>query len=108
MASKLIRICDAADLAPGTIKRVQVEGFPPLAVYNLDGEIFITDDTCTHGQASLSEGFLDGDVVECPVHGGCFSVRTGEALSFPAVTPVRTYPAREVGSEVFLELPEQG
>ncbi|MBF6568566.1 MAG: non-heme iron oxygenase ferredoxin subunit [Candidatus Binataceae bacterium] len=104
MAPELKRICEVSELEPGSIKRVEVEGLPPLAVYKLDTEIFITDDICTHGQASLSEGFLEGDVVECPIHGGCFSIRTGEALSFPATLPVRTYKARVVGAEVFLEI----
>jgi nitrite reductase/ring-hydroxylating ferredoxin subunit len=62
-----------------------------LAVFNVDGEFFVTDDACTHGPGSLSEGYLDGDVIECNFHGGQFNVRPGEVLSPPCMVPVRTY-----------------
>ncbi|SRR5579875_438480 len=104
----LIRLCEIAAVPAGTVKRVKVEGLPALAVYNLNNEFFITDDTCTHGQASLSDGVIDGDMIECPLHAGCFSIRTGEPLSFPATVPIRTYRVRIVGEEIFAEIEKAG
>ena len=78
---------------PGTAMRVEVQGYPPLAVFNVDGGFFVCDDTCSHGQASLSDGVIEGDTVECPWHNGVFCLRTGAAKGHPAVTPIRVYPA---------------
>jgi nitrite reductase/ring-hydroxylating ferredoxin subunit len=99
-----VRLCSQAEVAPGSVKRVVLEGRAPLAVYNLDGEFFVTDDTCTHGQASLAEGVIEGDVIECPLHGGCFDIRTGEPVSFPVVVPIRTYPVTIIDGDVYIEL----
>jgi len=101
--ARLIRVCATAAVPAGTVRRVSVEGLPPVAVYNLDDRFFITDDTCTHGQASLSEGVIDGEMIECPLHGGCFSIQTGEPLAFPAAVPIRTYRVQVVGDEIFAE-----
>jgi nitrite reductase/ring-hydroxylating ferredoxin subunit len=68
------------------------------------GKFFVTDDTCTHGQASLCDGFLEGTVVECPFHAGTFEVSTGEALSYPATDPVKTYAVRIDGDDVVVDL----
>jgi ethylbenzene dioxygenase ferredoxin subunit len=93
VAAGRLRLFAASELAPGTARRFAVPGRPPLAVFNVDGEIFVTDDRCTHGMASLSEGTLEGDVIECPWHGGAFNVRTGAALAFPCTESIRTYDA---------------
>jgi nitrite reductase/ring-hydroxylating ferredoxin subunit len=68
----------------------------------VDGELFISDDTCSHGEASLSEGTVDGAEIECPWHSGKFCLRTGAALNFPAVTPIRVYPATVRDGAVFI------
>src|SRR5215472_9670671 len=62
-----IDLCSTADVAPGNAIKVEA-GDLTLAVYNLDGEFFVTDDACTHGPGSLSEGYIDGDVIECNFH----------------------------------------
>ena len=80
--SKLTRLCGQSEIPAGGVKRIDVEGMPPLAVFNLEGEIFVTDDICTHGYASLSEGVIDGDVVECPLHGGCLRSAPGRRFHF--------------------------
>ena len=87
-----ITLIEADFVEPGTVLRVDVDGFPPLAVFNLDGEYFVCDDTCTHGQASLSDGTIEGDRIECPWHNGQFCIRTGAALTAPAVTSITVYP----------------
>ena len=71
-----------------------------IALYNVDGEYFATDDTCSHEEASLSEGFLYDDIVECPLHGAAFNVRTGEVEAFPATVGIDTFPVRVVGDEI--------
>ena len=75
-----------------------------VAVFNVDGQFYVTDDACTHGPGSLSEGFIDGDVVECNFHNGQFDIRTGEIVSPPCVFPVKTYPTTVQGGTVFIEV----
>jgi nitrite reductase/ring-hydroxylating ferredoxin subunit len=95
-------VCKVRDLGPGTIRRVELEGLPPLAVYNVGGRFYVTDDTCTHGQASLSEGIVEGTEVECPWHGGRFDVASGQPTCLPAAEPIATYPVTVVGDEVWI------
>ena len=86
----LLFVGRASDVPVGAAIRVEVAEFL-LAVFNLNGSIFVTDDACTHGPGSLSEGFIEDDIVECNFHRGAFNVRTGEAVSPPCMVPVRTY-----------------
>ena len=99
-----IRLMTIAEIPPGTVRRFTQPGRPALAVYNVGGEIFVTSDTCTHGMASLSEGTLDGDVIECPWHSGAFNVRTGAVVSMPCTDPIKTYAAIVEDGTVFVEL----
>ncbi len=99
----MIRLCRVSEIPPGGMLCVEPEGLAPIAVYNVGGTFFATDDRCTHAEASLSDGILEGHVVECPFHGGTFDVRTGEALEPPCTIPVRVYRATVVGDEVWLE-----
>jgi nitrite reductase/ring-hydroxylating ferredoxin subunit len=85
-----LELCRTIDVAKGGALKVEV-GDLVLAVFNVDGEFFVTDDACTHGPGSLAEGFLSGDVVECNFHGGQFNVRTGEVVSPPCMLPLKTY-----------------
>ncbi len=98
-----VRVCDAADVAVGGSLKVE-RGELALAVFNVDGEFFVTDDACTHGPGSLSEGYLDGDVIECNFHGGQFNVRTGEVVGPPCMVPVKTYKVIVEGGIVFIEV----
>lgn len=85
----LLRVGPLAELRPN--EPVRVEGEEPIAVFNIEGELFAVSDTCTHAEASLSEGFVDGAVVECPFHFARFCLRTGRALSLPATQALRTH-----------------
>ena len=96
-------VCSVADVPPGTAKRVIADD-REIAIYNVDGELFATDDICSHEEASLSDGELIGHAVECPLHGARFDVRTGKPLSLPAVVPVQTFPVRVVDGQVEVEL----
>lgn len=95
-----LTVCPVADLPPGQMRRLDVPGGEPIAVYNVDGEFYATADTCTHSRASLTDGDLEDDEVVCPVHWARFNVRTGEALCFPADTPLATYRAEAVDGVV--------
>ena len=83
--------------------RVEAAGLT-VAVFNVDGQFYVTDDACTHGPGSLSEGFIDGDVVECNFHNGQFDIKTGEIVSPPCMIPVKTYPTQVEGGMVVIEV----
>lgn len=85
-----ISLCKPAEVDAGCAIRVEREGLT-LAVFNLGGEFHVTDDACTHGPGSLSEGCIEGDVVECDFHNGAFNIRTGEVVAPPCMIPLKTY-----------------
>jgi nitrite reductase/ring-hydroxylating ferredoxin subunit len=95
-------VCRLADVGPGEMTRVEVEGYPALAVYNVGGEIYVSDDRCTHVEAALTEGWLEGDVIECPFHGGRFHVPTGRPLCKPVKKPLTTYEVRVADGQVLI------
>ena len=99
-------VCTTADVEIGTPKRVETHGLPPLAVFQLDDGFYVTDDTCSHGEASLCDGFVDGDEVECPWHSGKFCIKDGSATAFPAIEPIKVYRTRVVDGQVYIN-PEQ-
>jgi nitrite reductase/ring-hydroxylating ferredoxin subunit len=101
--AKRIELCNTGDVAPGAALKVEIEDML-FAVFNVGGEFFVTDDTCTHGPGSLSEGYIEDDVVECNFHNGQFNIRTGEVVSPPCMVPVKTYPVQVVDGKVTIEL----
>jgi len=96
-------LCQAAEVPEGGAIKVETNGLA-LAVYNVDGTIYVTDDACTHGPGSLSEGCLEGEVIECNFHQGAFNVRTGEVVLPPCMVPIQTYPAVVEEGTVFIEV----
>jgi anthranilate 1,2-dioxygenase ferredoxin subunit len=102
MLSARIRLCATDDVPPGEARRVEANDLT-LAVFNVDGNFYVTDDACTHGPGSLSEGYLEGDVIECNFHQGCFNVRTGAVVSPPCVVPIRTYTSVVEDGIVYIE-----
>ena len=87
----MITVCRIEDLPPGESIRV-TDGVPaPVALFNVDGTVYAIDDTCTHQDASLADGWLEGCTVECPLHAACFDLRTGMPSGPPAKRPVRTH-----------------
>lgn len=97
---KSLLLCKVADLAPGSVRKVERPDGPALAVYNVDGSFYATDDCCTHGLSSLSEGQLDGELIECALHFGGFDVRTGKAVLAPCSIDLKTYPVEVRGEDV--------
>jgi len=75
-----------------------------IALYGVDGEVYATDNVCTHGHARLCDGFLEGHEIECPLHQGRFDVRDGKATCAPATDAVRSYPVRIVDRRVHVQL----
>lgn len=88
-----IPVMRTADLSPRQIQCVEVCG-REIAIYNLAGQFYATDDRCTHAEASLSEGQIQGDEIVCPLHFATFDIRTGACTGPPATDDVRTYPVR--------------
>jgi nitrite reductase/ring-hydroxylating ferredoxin subunit len=98
-----IELCSTSEVEPGAALHVE-RGDLALAVFNVAGEFFVTDDACTHGPGSLSEGYIDGDVVECNFHNGQFNIKTGEVVAPPCMLPVKTYRTLIEDGKVFIEL----
>jgi ethylbenzene dioxygenase ferredoxin subunit len=90
--TNLVTLCKADDVKEEAPISVTPEGFPGLAVYEFEGEYFVTDNLCTHGMAMLTDGYQDGEEIECPFHGGAFSIKTGEATAFPCQIAIKSYP----------------
>jgi nitrite reductase/ring-hydroxylating ferredoxin subunit len=97
------RVAKVSEIGPDEVKRVRA-GDALIALYNCDGTFFATDDTCSHAEASLSEGWLEDCEITCPLHGAIFDVTTGNPLSLPATKPIRTYPVRVEGDDIFVEV----
>jgi naphthalene 1,2-dioxygenase system ferredoxin subunit len=75
-----------------------------LAFYAVDGQVYVTDNICTHGHARLSDGFLEGTEIECPLHQGRFDVCSGKAMCAPLTEDLRTYPVRIENGRVYVDL----
>jgi naphthalene 1,2-dioxygenase system ferredoxin subunit len=95
------RVATLDDFAASDAILVRV-GAGEVALYLVDGKVYATANRCTHGDASLSEGFLEGHEIECPFHQGRFDVRTGAATGAPAEVALATWPARVVDGAVEL------
>ena len=98
----LVRVCGLAELANGTA--IKLERTLPIAVFRVGDNYYAVDDTCTHAQSSLSEGYIEGETVECAFHGAKFCLKTGKVLSMPASKPLNTYPVKMEGNEIFVEI----
>lgn len=99
----LVKVAEVTDIPEGQAKKVLVKR-QKIAIFHVDGGFYAIDDTCTHADASLSEGEIMGCQVACPLHGAKFDIKTGEALTFPAVTPVETYKVVVEGNDILLEV----
>lgn len=77
-----------------------------LVIFNIAGDIYAIEDLCSHDDGPLGEGDLSGHEVVCPRHGARFDVRTGKALTLPAVEDIPAYPVRVVGDKIEVGLPK--
>jgi nitrite reductase/ring-hydroxylating ferredoxin subunit len=101
----MIRVCVHGDLPEGGARRLDT--VPPIAVFHVGGEYYALDDTCTHQDASLADGYVENCAVECPLHASCFDLRTGEVSGPPAVRPVRAHRVVVKAGDVFV-VPAEG
>ena len=106
MADNVVRVCAQSDIAPETVKAYEV-GDIRLAVYNIEGQFYVTDDECTHASASLADGILEDDIIECSLHFGAFDVKTGAVKSPPCSFALRTYKVVLQGDDIFVDLDQR-
>lgn len=102
----LVLVAAAGDWQDNEIRRVEISGRRPIAVYKVSGQFYATDDTCTHGEASLADGFLDGNQIVCPFHAGSFDVKTGMPTSPPCSEPLAVHRVIIENDVVFVDLGE--
>ncbi len=105
VATRYVRVGHASDVPQGRAEVFDVED-RKIAVFRLEGGFYAIDDICTHDGGPLAEGEIEGDEVICPRHGARFAIKTGTALTLPAVTPVESYPVRVEGNELYIGLPD--
>ena len=99
---KLIPLCAAADVAPGCARRAEAGGCS-YAVFNVDGTLYVTQDECTHGPGSLSEGYILDDEVECPFHQGRFHIASGRPTFAPATEPLKVWKPSIIDGKVCID-----
>jgi len=97
------RVCALSELVQDEARRVEVDGVAISVVLDSNGEVHAIGDTCTHGDISLADGFVDGDTLECWAHGSAFSLRTGRPLNLPAYEPVPVYEVVIDGDDVLID-----
>ena len=97
-------VARVGDVAVGTAIRIGIGGLS-LALFNLDGTYYATAEICTHADVSLVDGYISDETVECPLHGSCFSIKTGKVLSSPATDALATYPVCLEGDHILIGLP---
>ncbi len=94
-----VTVAKLSEVPVGAMKFVDVNG-TPVALCNVEEQIFAVGNVCTHDEGPLSGGLLDGYAVECPRHGARFDVRDGKVLCLPAAVPIPTYPVKIEGDQV--------
>ena len=104
MSEPLLPLCSTGDVPEGGAIKVERDGLI-LAVFHLGDRYYVTDDSCTHGPGSLSEGEIDGEVVECNFHNGAFHIPTGRVEAPPCMVDLKTYPATVVDGQVCIDAP---
>lgn len=96
-------LCRVEDVPADEPLRVVLADDHAVAVYRWEGSFYCTDDLCSHGEASLAEGYVEGGQVFCPFHMGSFCISTGEARAAPCSEPIRAYAVTEQDGVLFIE-----
>ncbi|MFE7844731.1 non-heme iron oxygenase ferredoxin subunit [Microbacterium sp. NPDC057407] len=97
------RACALSELVQDEARRVEIDGVAIAVVLDGNGEVHAIGDTCTHGDISLSDGFVEGETLECWAHGSAFSLRTGKPLNLPAYEPVPVFAVTIDGDDVLID-----
>jgi naphthalene 1,2-dioxygenase ferredoxin component len=101
--SQWIEVLPVEDIPDNDVFPYQVEG-RDIAIYGVDGDVYASDNICTHGHARLSDGFMEGCEIECPLHQGKFDVRTGAPTCAPVTEAIKVYPVKIEAGRVYLQL----
>lgn len=101
-ANKLLPLCPTADVRDGQGLQVAIEDVV-VAVFKVGDRYYAIDNQCTHGPGLLSEGEVDGDIVECNFHNGAFNIRTGEVVAPPCMVPIRTYYTEVRDGQIYID-----
>ena len=104
---QLISLCAASAVTPGNVIRVEADG-QSLAVYNVEGTYYVTQDECTHGPGYMSEGYIIDCEIECPFHQGRFDIASGRATLAPATEPLKVWKVSVVDGQVCIDPQEHG
>lgn len=96
------KVAKLSEIAPGTTRRVVVDSMEIL-LCNVEGKIYAIEDVCTHDGGPLDQGELEGECVVCPRHGATFDVRTGDALTLPAVLPLMTFGVTVEDDDIYVD-----
>jgi nitrite reductase/ring-hydroxylating ferredoxin subunit len=99
------RATEVSALEDKAVVGVDVNGHE-IAIYKIDGEYFATANICTHQFAFMSEGFVEGSCIECPLHQALFDIKTGAVIEGPADQPLKTYSLKVDGTALLVELPD--
>ncbi|MCI4657647.1 non-heme iron oxygenase ferredoxin subunit [Cryobacterium algoricola] len=97
------KICAFDELEENQAVKVEIDGVPIVVVRDSAGDVFAIGDTCTHGDISLSEGFVEDDTVECWAHGSKFSLKSGRPLNLPAYEPVPVFKVELIDGNVYID-----
>ena len=100
-----VPVAKADEIPVGQFKAVEVQGKRLLICHTTDG-FYAVDDTCTHDDGPLADGWLEGDAIECPRHGAKFDVKTGKVLCLPAAVPIGSYPVSVEGDDIKVNVVE--
>lgn len=98
----LVYLCETTEVVEGQGHRVELQEQPAVAVFKYEDDYYAINDKCTHGNASLCEGDVDGCEVECPFHSGAFNFITGEATAAPCTIPIKTHSIRIIEDKLYL------
>jgi 3-phenylpropionate/trans-cinnamate dioxygenase ferredoxin subunit len=102
---KFVKVAQVADVPTDEPMKVEVDG-TQIALVRCDGDICALSNICTHEYAELHEGFVENGLIECPLHGSEFDLRTGEPRSLPATKPLQTFPVKVDGDDVLVGIEE--
>jgi 3-phenylpropionate/trans-cinnamate dioxygenase ferredoxin subunit len=103
---EFIPVADQSELPDGERLFVEIDDYY-LVIFNIANEYYAIADLCSHDDGPLGEGELEGHQVACPRHGARFDVRTGEALTLPAVEDIPAYPVRVCEEQIEVGLPKE-
>ena len=95
------KVAQTDELSPGEMKLIEI-GDERILLTNLDGQYHAVSEVCTHAYYALSEGFLEGEEVECALHGSLFNVKSGEVVNPPADEPLTVYPVKIDGTDILI------